>query len=54
MDIYVIIEYENGKKGLGKIIKNTNDIKKIFNKEKEKKKFSFYYVLRNIVYGHKK
>ena len=54
MDIYVIIEYENGKKGLGKIIKNTKDIKNMFNKEKEKKKFSFYYVLRNIVYGHKK
>jgi len=31
MDSYITIEYENGKKEYGKIIKTTKDIKKIFN-----------------------
>lgn len=49
----IVIEYMDGKKECGKLIKTTKDIKNIFNEDKKKEK-SFCELFSDIVNGHKK
>ena len=47
----IVIEYIDGKKECGKLIKTTKDIKNIFNEDKKEK--SFCELFSDIVNGHK-
>ena len=48
----IVIEYMDGKKECGKLIKTTKDIKNIFNEDKKEK--SFCELFGDIMNGHKK
>lgn len=49
----IVIEYIDGKKECGKLIKTTKDIKNIFNEDKKKEK-SFCELFSDIMNSHKK